>query len=100
MSVTITGASDDGVVIGGDIRAEFDFYTNRDDESRVLAFSDGTVLRAVYDDDGIWRFTRVASGSAKFEKEDGVVEEDTNDVATLTGDVRWVVFGKEYAAKK
>lgn len=97
MSVTITGASDDGVVIDGSISEEFTFYSEGDDDCRFLAFSDGTLLRAVYDNDGIWRLTKLFSGAAKFSKEDGSVEEDTNDVVTLDGEIKWVSFGEHYA---
>jgi hypothetical protein len=100
MAVTIYGASDDLIEIEGDIREEFNHYSNEDDDARLLGFSDGTLLRVVYDKDGIWRLTRIAAGSARFEKTEGVVEDDTNDVVTLHGDIKWVVFGEEYAAKK
>jgi hypothetical protein len=100
MSVTIYGASDDLIEIEGDIREEFNHYSNEDDDARMLGFSDGTLLRIVYDRDGIWRITKVVSGSAGFSKVDGVVEDDTNDIVTLHGDIKWVVCGEHYAVKK
>lgn len=97
MIVTITGASDDLIEIEGAIVEEFSWY-GEDDEPCYLAVSDGTLLSAVYDKDGIWRFALVERGTAKFSKVEGVVSEDTNDVVTLDGDrLTWVVQGKAMA---
>lgn len=100
--VTVTGASDDLIEIGGDLHEEFNWSGAADaddDEQRLLAFSDGTVLRIVYDKDGIWRLSRMATGTAEFTKQEGDVEADTFDVVTLVGDVRWCVFGTHWARK-
>lgn len=51
--ITVNGASDDLIEIGGAIREEF---TLQDDEGGdLLAFSNGVVLRIRYTDDGVWR---------------------------------------------
>lgn len=84
MSITIYGASDDLIEIEGDIEEEFNWIAD-DGESRLLAFSDGTLLRVLYDRDGIWRLNKVASGTAQFEKVEGDVEKDTPDKVTLSG---------------
>jgi len=98
--ITITGGSDDLIEIDGDIREEFNWSGAADagdDESRFVACSDGTVLRVVYDKDGIWRFTKVSGGSAKMTKVDGDPDADTFDVVTLDGEIKWVVFATHVA---
>lgn len=98
--LTITGASDDLIEIDGDIREEFNVYLNDDQES-YLSISDGTLLRVIYDEDGIWRFTPVVAGSAFMSKQDGIVSDDTMDVITLAWDsaFRWVTWGTKKAVK-
>ncbi len=92
--VTVTGGSDDLIELKGAITEEF---TATDDESLgYLAFSDGTVLSVEYDRHGIWRINRVVSGSAAFSKVEGSEADDTFDVATLDGDLRWVVCGSAF----
>lgn len=98
--IKVYGASDDLIEIEGDIREEFSFYS-RDKESRLLAFSDGTLLRIIYDDDGIWRISLIARGRSDFSKQEGSVPEDTNDIVTLAGEtISWVVLGEQSAIKK
>lgn len=92
-TLTITGASDDLVEIGGDFSEEFNYYSRNEDDKRYLGVSDGTVLSVNYDKDGIWRFALLCQGSSEFSKSEGVAEQDTNDVITLTGDIKWVLFG-------
>ena len=100
MSITVYGASDDLIEIEGDIREEFNWIPE-ERETRVLAFSDGTLLRVSYDDDGIWRLVRMVKGSANFEKVEGDAEEDTPDKVTLSGaEIKWVVLGEESAIAK
>jgi hypothetical protein len=90
MSIKIYGASDDLIEIEGDLEEEFNHYS---DEPVLIAVSEGTLLRVVYDGDGIWRITKVTGGSATMEKIEGDVEKDTNDVVTLSGvDFKWVVM--------
>ena len=97
MAITIYGASDDLIEIEGDIREEF-YWIPDDDETRLLAFSDGTLLRVAYDSDGIWRLNKVASGTAQFSKVEGDVEKDTPDSVTLSGvEIKWVVLGDQSA---
>jgi hypothetical protein len=99
MSVTVYGASDDLIEIEGDIREEFNWIPE-ERETRVLAFSDGTLLRVSYDDNGIWRLAKIVGGSAKLEKVEGDAEEDTPDKVTLSGvEIRWVILGEDVALK-
>lgn len=92
-TITITGASDDLVEIGGDVREEWGYYLDDEERGRLIAVSDGSVFRIEYAKDGIWRVNRLIAGTARMTKVEGDVEADTNDVVTLVGDVRWVVFG-------
>jgi hypothetical protein len=91
--ITITGASDDLIEVEGDIREEFGFFPADERDTRLLAVSDGTLLRVSYDADGIWRLAKVVGGSAELYKIEGDAEADTNDKVHLTGDIKWVVLG-------
>ena len=93
-TITITGASDDLIEIGGDIVEEWSHYADGDDHGRLIAVSDGSLFRVTYVD-GIWRVVRIAAGSARMAKVEG--DADTSDVVTLTGDIRWVVLGTDVA---
>lgn len=84
-TVTVTGASDDLIEVEGGLREEFDWYS---DKPCWLNFSDGTQLKALYDDEGIWRFERTREGAAEYSRTPG--DGEANDIVTLTGDVRWV----------
>ena len=99
-TVTVYGSSDDLIEIEGDLREEFSFYSEDDDDGRLLGFSDGTMLRARYDKDGVWRFTLVHKGTAEMEKQEAPAndEENYSDRITLTGDIEWVMFGTEMVA--
>lgn len=98
-TVTVYGASDDLIEIEGAIRDEI---SPSDEKPAKLAFSDGTVLSVVYDEDGCWRVNRVAEGSAKMEKvaAEGPDTDNYSDRVTLTGDIRWMVAGNYMASAK
>lgn len=81
-TTTITGASDDLIELDGQIREEFSHYGYDDDQGCLLAFSDGTLLSIKYDDDGIWRIARLATGKCEYAHQPGDVVEDTNDLVT------------------
>ncbi len=88
-ATTITGASDDLIEIDGQIVEEF---PHAEETAALLAFSDGTLLQVEYDKDGIWRVKRLAAGECELTHSPGSVDLDTNDVAILTGDLRWCVY--------
>lgn len=89
---TLTGASDDLIELDGDITEEFARYNSKGD---YLAFSDGTVLLARYE--GIWKFSLLYRGD-KFEaKDEGCLDEDTNDVVMFKDGLKWVIVGPEIA---
>lgn len=93
MKIEVYGASDDLIEVSGHICEEFNPH-GRDGEPDYLGFSDGTVLRVVYDKGGMWRITPVARGSAEYKKQEGIDSvNDYSDKVTLTGDLHWVVFG-------
>lgn len=92
MSIKLYGASDDLIEVEGDIREEFD--PNYDDPS-VLAFSDGSIIKAVYDKEGVWRFSPLIRGTAAYSIVQDKVDGDS-DVVTLDGDITWVLFGAEW----
>lgn len=98
-TITVYGASDDLIEIEGDIRDEI---SPNDEEPAKLAFSDGTVLSVIYDDEGCWRVNRIAEGSAKMEKVEAAGPDTDNysDRVTLTGDIKWVVAGNWMARTK
>lgn len=98
MTTTIYGASDDLIEIRGDIEEEFGCY---DDEGGVLAFSNGVLLSARYDDDGVWRFDPIrGAGHVSIAK--GVPDDDDNytDRVTITDPIEWVVYGTQHARTK
>lgn len=88
----ITGASDDLIEISGELEEEFNAY---DCDDGTFAFSDGTLLRVDYDQDGIWRFKPIFTGNL-FEKIIvGSVEEDTNDEVYFNDGLKWCAFSDE-----
>jgi hypothetical protein len=89
----VTGASDDLIELEGDLNEEWDRFDSAGD---YLAFSDGTVLFAKYDDDGIWRFTPYAVGTLYDHVVQGVVADDTFDVVRFKDGIKWCVCGKDY----
>lgn len=101
MSVTITGASDDLIEIDGDIREEFTAPTVDGKDGGYLAFGDGTVLQILFLG-GVWRILLLHAGTATLTLTQAPADDDANysDVATLTGDVPWVVLGIDRAARK
>lgn len=100
-TITICGASDDMVIAEGAINDEWD-YTGDDPDwpGDVVAFSDGTVLRIQFTEDGFWRITPTAKGPAFIRIDQATDEdEDYTDKARVSGDVRWVVHGRHYTKR-
>jgi len=96
--IQIYGASDDLIEIGGDIQEEF-LYSHRD-VGDLLGVSDGTLLRIRFDEEGVWRITRLRSGTADFTLEQGTEDGDGTDRATLDGEVAWVVHGSSFIGRR
>jgi hypothetical protein len=91
----IYGASDDLIEVEGDIREEFN--PSGDDPS-YLGFSDGTILKITYDNDGMWRIVPMVKGTAELQIIQATdADEDYTDHAHLTGDISWVLYGSAMA---
>lgn len=94
--IRVYGSSDDLIEIEGNIREEF--YS--DDEGNLLAFSDGTVLRIIYSDEGVWRISLVTANSdseCSIEPAPEDDEDNYSDVATINNTIKWVVCGNKIA---
>lgn len=98
--IEVYGSSDDLVEVEGDIREEFQYGSG--DEGDILGFSDGTILRIQYTDEGIWRITKLRIGAAACDIVPAIDSESDNysDRAKLTGDIVWVVHGGAWAIAK
>lgn len=94
-TIVITGASDDLIEVDGDIREEFGHASTR---PALIAVSDGTLLRVLYDGEGIWRITPLRTGPrSSLNHVFGQDDEDHTDRLTLTGDdLTWVVYGSHW----
>jgi len=90
----VTGASDDLIEINGELCEEFDACDLNDGK---LAFSDGTLLGAEYDSDGIWRFKVIFKGPCFDHKVEGCMNEDdgTNDEVHFKEGLAWAVFADD-----
>lgn len=103
--IEINGASDDTLVVSGAVNEEFP-YAGQDDRGDLLVFSDGTVLRAKFDTDGVWRLTPYACGSGKLTIDQAIPHQFDNrtDRATLElpDDVAnvWAVHGTSIAVPR
>lgn len=96
--IQISGYSDDLIEIEGDIQDELTATTDSDDQGDLLAFSDGTVLRVIYNDNGIWRITPVCKGTATLTKDENPEDDDDrySDIVTLEGDITWLVHNNRF----
>lgn len=92
---TDTGLSKATVIVAGAIDAEVTLLVN---DTRVVAFSDGTVLRVGYDTEK-FGVTPLHHGTAALSVVPGnpSLDGDNSDTATLTGVIDWVVFGHDLA---
>jgi len=102
MSISVYGASDDLIEVEGDIVEELSYGS--EDEGDLLGFSDGTLLRVRYDNDGVWRITPIATAEGtilEIVQAPADNEDNYSDVATLHDvEITWVVQGGYYARRK
>lgn len=100
MSVTVYGASDDLIEVDGDVREEFYALSDDGDDGGLLAFSNGVVLDVRYRN-GVWRIAPII-GASRVEIEFAPEDDDDqySDRATLTEDVKWVVYGSQFVKAK
>lgn len=98
--IKIFGASDDLIEVEGDIEEEFSPAHGKKEYS-YLGFSDGTILRVMYTEPGVWRITPEVRGSAVLEIQQCSMDDEENysDVATLSHGT-WVMFGAYYATAR
>lgn len=98
MATTVTGCSDDLIELDGDLYEEFGGLYS--DPRGIIGFSDGTLVKFEYDDDGIWRFKLIVKGELFDHIEQGDVEKDTFDVVHFKDGLKWAVMGtSEYALR-
>lgn len=99
----IYGSSDDLIEIDGDVgdvSEEFTAIRDFDDEGSdggYVTVSDGTILRVVYSDLGIWEIRVIARGESSVAIEQATdAENDYTDKVTLTSGnpFRWVALAK------
>ena len=98
--VKIYGCSDDLIEVEGDIREEFSKFETSLERPVLLGFSDGTVLKVYYGEDGIWHINKEISGTCTVTHEPARDPNgrDYSDEVTLEGqDIDWVVFGTAMA---
>lgn len=96
--ITLYGASDDLIELDGDIREEFTPLgeDDPDEPGDLVAFSNGVVLRIKFTH--VWRITLVAGkGLVTIVQAPELDEDNYSDVATIGGDVAWVVCGNQFA---
>ena len=96
--LTVYGASDDLVEIEGDIREEFNWIPDDQNDSAYVALSDGTVIEVRYDSNGVWRLNQVAVGTSTFRHVPADGESYSDRVALEGGGtIRWALFGGHFA---
>jgi hypothetical protein len=99
----VSGHSDDMIFVEGDLSAEFFpeklIQEDAKCECLYMAFSDGTLLRFCFDEDGIWRFAVQFQGSLFAEKLVGSLESQLNDVVVFQPGVKWCLLGPTVAKK-
>lgn len=100
-TIIVSGASDDIVMVGGDLVEEFEAYGLGSDPEMTLAFGDGTILDIRYVD-GVWRITQRSAGSAVYSKVEAPPddEDDYSDRVELIGDLGWVLAAEKVTIHK
>jgi len=105
--IVVYGASDDCIEIDGDVREEFVCPRDADgNDTALLAFSDGTVLRITYTLTGVWRIVPVQHGGAFMVVEQAPENCDDNYSDRVTLDtgigsrIVWCVCGVAMGAAK
>jgi hypothetical protein len=98
---TVYGASDDLIVLEGEVTSEINFIAiGLGKKGCLLIFSDGTILEAAFGkaDRGIWRVSLVERGSL-FDVIDVCIEEDASphsDVAHFKDGLKWAYAAHEW----
>lgn len=97
-TLVIYGASDDLIEIDSEhqhmLPSEEFNVLGMPGDSWTLGVSDGTLLRVVYDEDGIWRFRPLVLGSDFVRIDPGLDDRVHSDRVVLSGEnLTWVLFG-------
>lgn len=95
-SCIVSGGSDDLVIVEGNITEEWGCYS---DPKRILAFSNGVLLRVRYDEEGCWRVEILAGQEHTRVVSIGNPDENYTDRVEVLG-AKWVVCGTEIARSK
>lgn len=97
-TVEVLGASDDLVIIKGEIDEEFSCYEAGE---IMLAIGDGTLLRVRYTDLGCWRIDVVSKGAGSEISIYSCPEDDEGDYSdrvTIQAErIPWALVGKSFA---
>jgi hypothetical protein len=93
----VSGHSDDIIFVEGDLNDEFFPGKLMLEDSKCeclhMAFSDGTLLKFCYDEDGIWRFTVQFQGILFVERIEGRIDINTNDIVVFNPGIKWCILG-------
>lgn len=92
MTTQVTGHSDDIIQLNGDLYDEL--YPGYEEQKGAIGFSDGTLLKYEYDEDGIWRFKPVVKGSLFDHIEPGDAAEDTFDNVHFHDGLKWAILSR------
>lgn len=99
MSTTVYGASDDLIEFEGDVTGEVGAYGYEDDNGSVLLiFSDGTLLKCWYGEEGIWCLRLLAKGELldHIDTCTDSLADPHSDVAHFKDGLRWAYQAKEW----
>lgn len=100
MATRVYGASDDLIEIdGNDICGEANaLAADTEDESVLVILSDGTVLKAWYDEPGVWHIRPLRKGSLFDRVEICCDPEDDppSDVVHLQDGITWAYAAREW----
>ncbi len=91
----VYGASDDLIEIEGDFSAEVN--DTQADGTKVLAFSDGSMIEVNYNEAGLWHFDIRIEGTSKPKKTFWATDSDGDnysDIIEFEGTVAWAVYGE------
>lgn len=96
--LSVFGVSDDCIEIEGAIREEF--YVHDDELGSYVCFSEGTVLKIIYDEKGLWKITRIRKGLAEMwiDEADDPDSDKYSDVAHFDSNghgFKWVAAAGE-----
>ncbi len=99
MSIILYGSSDDLIELEGDIQEEFTLAAVEDDDTMIVGFSNGILVRIRYTSEGVWRITPIVGDVSIVQAPEGD-EENYTDRATIEGNIEWAVCAGQHARRK